>query len=386
MNPFKQQTYGKLEQLQDTFLMLFYLPGGSTAGSQTTINSTYYTIWKSTQCNEAMCSGMLNYKTKSKGKPVAFTYTKVSGGYQFTGHQVANYTNTNAAISGEAYYMRTSEINTTTATTDNVSFTVDTTPEVSTFQLEQVNTNLPKDELYTGCWYNLVSNGNNVLPPVYDLPTNINNGLPLFPHTETGIMTCQNNAVLNRPWVLFIPYNNNMSNFSSTCMPVGINTAMFMYNSWIINTLASDVNTDNNTLQYPSKHCYGNLGVYSKNCLYTGLNCNNNYGMMYANKNQGCGKFFGACDEGNCVKNEQSTSNKGFFCSTVPGGTSGIDPSGNDRGNLGKTGGNNVIVWLVIGFISLLLLIMIISWTMDVGHSRKRKMNNKLANEYDMLY
>lgn len=374
-NPFPGEIKRAILPKVDQFLMFYYLPTGEQAGSATTTGPTYYTTWKSNDIvNVSAAWGALNYTTRTNGRPYALTYEAANNGFKFGGNTIINYALTNSTFSSDAYSLKEKTLD---GAPGKTSWSIDSVTSQAdifngdTFQLKQVNTNVPENEIYAGVWYTMKNNGNEVVPPVFDLPPNVGNDP--FPN-NTSTVQAYSGGFLNDPWVMFIPYTTNMSYWvGGQCQVAGWNTGMLLVNDWIL-THFNKNHSSTFKPSFPQTHCYGNLGIYSKYCAYMGTTCNGGLGFNYAGINGQCGKYFGKCmgdREGlNCTWDSAGGSNT-FYCSPAAGTGTNVDPSAssnpdvaNGRNTTPETS-NWVMTIIVIIFATLLLLFVIFYM---VGH------------------
>ena len=379
-NPFVGQIQKAIPEKLGTFLMLYYLPTGQNAGSITTTGNTYYIAW-ATPSGDSATFGVLNYTSKTKGRPFGMYYEKVANGFQFQGNTIINYASATSSFSSDNYNLNEKALphldgstSWTIAKTDNP-----TADKATTFQLSQVNTNLATDEIYAGVWYTMEANGNKVLPPVYDLPPKV--GSYPFPQQDQQTISLNNNSILSEPYVMFLPYTLLMSYWTgNTCQPAGYNTGMLMVNDWIL-TAHSKLNNSKTNAAFQSsftqKQCYGKLSHNSKYCAYMGTACNGGLGFNYCGLNQTCGKCFGVCSGKKKGLSCTWDSNKGtsdtFYCTSQQGAGADRDPgAGTQTGkpNATKKAGGwtmAIVISIVVGLILLLMSFYLIGHHMHHG-------------------
>lgn len=364
------------------FLMLYYLPTGSNAGGQTSTGKTYYIQWIN-QCQTNAVFGVLNFQANGLGQPLAYNYESVNGGFKFSGQPVFYYPSVNSQVTtvDNQYPFNFSEVQFATQNKyTSVVSTQDQSKPSSVFQLEQYNTNLPENEIYSGVFYKMKKDGKYVIPPVFDLPSGV--GSYPFPSTTSKEVVRTNNGYLIEPLVMFIPFTTYMSYFSGgTCQPAQINTGMLMVNDWILEDFGKIKNNDYES-HFSQKQCYGNLGRRSKWCAYIGQSCNNGHGYQYCKKNEVCGKCYGSCPNGMyCTVDSTKRGGNNFYCSTNNTGSTTNDPiSGTIKDGVAVTrkGGYwalPTIIIMVVAMALLIVLFFVIGYYQDKGsitHMSKR--------------
>lgn len=321
-NPFNGTILGEIGA-NEYFMMLYYLPKGDTAGSQTSTASTYYTYWHSkneseVSPNTARAYGLWAYKSENRGRPMAFTYDVASNGISFQAQEIYNYLNTNQSVEGDKYGLSEPSGVTHPSNYAPCMLVKDTKSQV--YQLEQVNTNVPSDHLYSGVWYTMKSDGHQVIPLCYNLPTGIG-GSP-FPNEADSTMMDSHNSFLEVPWVMFVPIRISYYNKGTCTPPLTNSLSVLLISDWI-NTAASAGYVS----QYKQLHCSTRYGSNSQWCANTGDNCNNNIGYTYCGVGKYCGNCFGKCNNKG-TNNICTLATKGktfaFYCSnqTNPDGPS----------------------------------------------------------------
>lgn len=368
-NPFKGVVQRSLTETQMPFLMMYYLPTGGTAGSQVSTGSTYYISWLGPDGNSA-AFGVLNYVSRCHGRPITYTYRRKANGYTLSGYSVVNYPTTASMFSSERYIV-TEKTQPALAGYTSISTIQSDQGEPSIFQLTQVNTNVPENEIYSGVWYRMSINNNAVAPPVFDLPQGGIGQYP-FPQDQQKNVSVNHSSLLLTPWVSFIPYTQDMSYWSGgACHPAGgYNTAMLMYNDWIWAKFSDDKNTkcDSN---FEQKHCFGKLGTNSRFCAYIGQGCNGGLGYTYCETGKKCGKCFGACDKsGYCIWDSSKSTSTTFYCSPVSKTANSNTDTGvtttNDLGQPINPKSSKWMLAILVGIVVLFVSILLVYYV--VGH------------------
>lgn len=371
-NPFDGAVQGGIAEMQQQFLMFYYLPPANKVGSQTTLGPTYYTTWRANDGTNAVW-GALNY-TVMLGEPYAFKYKRAQNGYIFLGNTISGYGTNVIGFSADAYSLKENSLTLEGYTSWSIEDNVDNSYSGTTFQLKQLNTNLPTDAIFSGIWYTMESNGNVVIPPVFDQSLS-KIGLTPFPNLETTTMTFKNQGLLQNPYVMFIPFTPNVSYWiNGACTKGSYNSPMIMINDWIMTANNENFGTSYQSL-YTQEQCFGYLGKNSKFCTYVGGDCNGGLGYAYCGDSNSCGKCYGACTGAakglNCIwDNASGISSSVFYCSHLAGSTS-IDPD--------STGGANEHKWvfvlvlvIIIFMTALLILFYLIEGGMIGGKKRKK--------------
>jgi hypothetical protein len=367
-NPFKGVIQRALVETQMPFLMMYYLPTGGTAGSQISTGSTYYLSWLGPDGNSA-AFGVLNYVSRCHGRPLAYTYRRKANGYTLSGYSVVNYPTTTSMFTSERYIVTESELPSLAGyTSTKVTQSEQGAPSI--FQLTQVNTNVPENEIYSGVWYRMSINNNAVVPPVFNLPAGGIGSYP-FPQDQQREVSVSNSSLLMTPWVTFIPFTQDMSYWSGgSCQPAGgYNTAMLMYNDWIWTKFGEDKNTDYES-HYTQKHCYGKLGSNSRFCAYIGQGCNGGLGYTYCESGKKCGKCFGACNTGYCIWDSSKSTSTTFYCAPkITTANSNTDTGVTTKNKQGQPANPKTSKWtlsFLVGIVVLFVCILLIYYT--IGH------------------
>jgi hypothetical protein len=383
-NPFKGIVQRAIPETTTHFLMLYHLPAGGTAGHLTTTSKTYYLSWVS-PLDQVATYGVLNYLSKRHGRPMVYTYTKHATGFSMFGNSVIGYPSSTSTISSDRYVLNE---NNGTSIPGSTSYNVEIGGDGigSIFQLEQINTNVPTDEIYSGVWYKMKINHNNVLPPVFDLPNNI--GDHPFPHQQQMNITNNNNSLILDPWVTFIPYTKNVSVWTGgSCRPAeSVNTSMLLYNDWILTQYSKGRNTVHES-HFEQKHCYGTLGKNSKFCAYVGDSCNSGLGYNYCKVGKKCGECYGACDDGSCVWDASNSTSSDFYCSHVSNTSHSNTDTGITTVKNGqpiKKGGSKFPIVLAVGLFIFMMFIVIVFYF--VGHKNSGFGPAPKSYNFDKLY
>jgi len=331
-NPFDGVVQRAIPANTTSFMMLYYLPKGESAGHVTTTDKTYYTSWKS-EGGEVATLGVLNYSSRTQGRPMAYHYKTHQNGFSLSGNSILNYPTASATNGDDRFIMKEKALPSDSGHTSYEMVENADGEDGVIFQLEQINTNIPEDEIYSGVWYRMAINHNRILPPVFDLPGEV--GDHPFPHNTVMEVTRKNESLLSAsisPWVLFIPYTTDLSYWSGgQCFgkSVGVdrNTAMLMYNDWILAEFAKR-NNGEHTSMFEQKQCFGTLGKNSKFCAFIGKGCNGGLGYNYCKIGETCGKCFGGCKKGACVWDSSSTTSTHFYCAAGDATTSSHTDTG----------------------------------------------------------
>ena len=384
-NPFSGQIQGALLPQNTTFLMLYYLPPGGTNASITSTGGTYYIAWREPETFVPVASGafgVLNYLSSDKGRPYAFSYKQSGSGFNFGARTISNYATTGSSIDQVYFSMSQAAI---PSISDSVSWTIDSVPDLaniydgSTFQLQQINTNVPSDQIYSGVWYYMMQNGEHVIPPAFDLPSPNLGSFP-FPNNTSQTINYTSGSYLQTPWVMFLPYTQDLSYWvGGYCQnSASLNIGMSLVSDWIITKYSQDKNTSYTSL-FSQKQCYANLGPHSSYCAYIGAGCNGSFGYNYCGINSSCGKCFGSCGGSkqglNCTWDSNGSS-EAFYCSTAQSGTgTNVDPGAEANASFGGANrskqSSHWSLALIIGILVVLLLVMVLFYM--VGHRQDHK-------------
>lgn len=373
-NPFDGVVQGGIAELSQQFLMFYYLPTGGKIGNVTTTGPTYFTTWRSDDDISATW-GVLNYTVK-KGEPYALKYKKMPNGFSFVANTISGFGTSTVGFSPDAYTLEENDINLSGFTSWSFNANPTNSYTGTVFQLKQLNTNLPTDAIFSGVWYTMENNSNVVIPPVFDQSsTNIGNSP--FPNLQTQTMTFTNKALLQNPYVMFIPFNTNVSYWiNGACTKGSYNTPMLMVNDWIL-TKDNDINNSGYKPLFAQSQCFGHLGKNSQYCAYTGGTCNGGFGYQYCDEESSCGKCYGGCTgkkKGlNCIWDNQSgASSSVFYCSTLTGGSTSIDPNSTAGINTNKWA-LILIITIICMMLALLIIFYLVGMEFHIGHHNRGK-------------